>query len=337
MPLKQSIARTLPPSALLVARTVRWRLARARSEFLASIPSALDARLPERAPAFVVGAGRSGTTALGRALGCSPSLHYYFEPIDRWYAVNPATDYGGMFTASGQHCALSANDVDDAARVRFRRVFRSAFMGERQMLEKTPINAFRIPFLEALDPRARFVEIRRDGVDVVRSIIQISRKSDYQVAGRERANRWWGPRDCKWRSMMQDVRAVEIEPEYLVPEAEFATRAAIEWIASLKFVDRASERLGDRLLRIDYSDLVAHPAATLERIAAFLQVHSGSWIRQASSELEATRRRQLLPLVLPGPIARRLNTWNERLGFAGRAVEGAHLVGFTTECQTTSD
>ncbi len=337
MTIKQSITGSLPPVALFAVRTARWQIAKARSNMLASIPCALDGHLSDLPPAFVIGCGRSGTTALGRALGTSPSLHYFFEPIDRWHAVSSVTDYGEFFTPGVSRCSLAAADVDERLRVRFRRVFRSALVDGRQMLEKTPINAMRIPFLEAIDPRTKYVEIRRDGVDVVRSIIQISRMNDFRVAGRGTANRWWGPRDCKWKSLSHDVRAFGIESDYLVPAAEYSTRAAIEWIASLKAVERASADLGDRLLRIDYRDLTERPRRTLERIAAFLGVASGDWIDRASGDLRLSTRRNGLPLVLPGAIANRLNSWNERMGFTGRAIEGPHLAGFTTECQTTTD
>jgi hypothetical protein len=334
---RTSLVDILPSGAVTAARTVRWSVAKSRSELLATLPCALDDRAPERAPAFVIGSGRSGTTALGRALGASPELKYFFEPVDRWFAISPATDYGGMFSAKSGRCALGSVDVDDAVRRRFRRVFRSALVDGRQMVEKTPINAFRIGFLDAIDPRTKYIEIRRDGVDVVRSILQLSRKSDYNVLGRGRANRWWGPNDCKWNSLASHVGTLDIEPEYLVPEAEFATRGAIEWIASVKAVERASERLGDRLHRVKYSDLVARPEPTLEQIAAFVGVAPGDWIKRAAEDLRSTNRRIALPLVLPGAIARRMNTWNERLGFSGRALEGPHLSGFTSECQTTSD
>jgi hypothetical protein len=337
MSIRSSITDFVPLPALTAARTVRWRAARARSEFLASLPCELDAKPSDRAPAFIVGSGRSGTTALGRALAYSPRLTYYFEPVDRWFAVSPATDYGGLFDSRAGHCVLKADEVDDAVRVRFRRVFRHALADDGQMLEKTPINAFRIGFLEAIDPRTKYVEIRRDGADVVRSIVQLSRRNDYNVLGRARSNRWWGADDCKWRSLSHEVGDLEIEPEFLVPEAEFATRAAIEWIASLKSVERAATQLGDRLYRVNHCDLVSRPEETLAGIAAFLGVAEGEWMRHAGESLRISTRRTRMPLVLPGAIARRLNTWNERLGFPGRAIEGPHLSGFTTECQTTSD
>lgn len=337
MPLRETVVNMLPAPALTAARTLRWRAARARSEMLATMPSELDERVSTRAPAFIIGAGRSGTTALGAALSYSPALKYYFEPVDRWFAVTPATDYFGLYNVGGGRCVLSAADVDEGLRRRFRRVFRSALAGDLQLLEKTPINALRVDFLDAIDSRAKFIEIRRDGTDVVRSITQLSRKNDYQLVGRMRSNRWWGPSDCKWRAMSSELRELEIEPEYLVPDAEFATRAAIEWIASIKAVERAAARLGPRLHRVNHSDLLARPEETLAGIAAFLGVPEGSWLARAAEHVRGAHRRMRFPVVLPGPLARRLNTWNERLGFSGRALEGPHLSGFTTECQTTSD
>ena len=337
MSIHSSVAGVLPTPALALARTVRWRAARARSELLATLPSELDARPSGRAPAYIVGSGRSGTTALGRALAHSPRLHYYFEPVDRWFAISPATDYVGLFDGRDGRCVMRAPDADEATRVRFRRVFRGALANDGQLLEKTPINAFRIEFLDAIDPRTKYIEIRRDGVDVVRSIVQLSRRNDYSMFGRIHSNRWWGADDCKWRSLSREINHLEIEPEFLVPGAEFATRAAIEWIASLKSVERAAAKLGDRLYRVNHADLVARPEETIAGIAGFLGIPEGDWIIRAGESLRVTKRRVRMPLVLPGAIARRLNTWNERLGFAGRAIEGPHLSGFTTECQTTSD
>ena len=335
MSIRSSITDLFPIPALTAARTVRWRAAKARSEFLASLPSSLDSKPSTRPPAFIVGAGRSGTTALGRALSFAPRVDYFFEPVDRWFAISPDTDYGGMFDASAGRCLLGASDANESVRRRFRRVFRHALLNDVQMLEKTPINAFRIDFLEAIDDRTKYVEIRRDGADVVRSIVQLSRRNDYSVLGRAHANRWWGVHDCKWKTLSRDLGDFDLEPEFLVPQAEFATRAAIEWIASLKSVERAADRLGDRLYRVNHNDLVSRPEETLAGIAAFLGVPEGDWMMKAADSVRVSTRRSRIPLVLPGAIARRLNTWNERLGFAGRAIEGPHLSGFTTECQTT--
>jgi hypothetical protein len=336
MSIRSTVVQNLPSPLLTSVRTARWTLARVRSEALAHLPSELDHGRSVVPPTFIIGSGRSGTTVLGDVLARCPELSYFFEPVDRWFAVSESTDYGGVFNPRAGRCLLDGTLVDDQLRTRFRRVFRTALVDGGRMLEKTPINAFRIGFLDAIDPRTRYIEIRRDGADVVRSILQLSRRNDYNLLGRGESNRWWGQGDCKWRSLARDLVDFELEPEYLVPEAEFATRAAIEWISSLKAVERQAQRLGDRLLRVDYSDLIQDAESTVERIAGFLGVKQGPWIRSAANELSFPTRRYVLPLVLPGPIARRFNRWNERIGCSGRAIEGPHISGFTADGFTTS-
>jgi hypothetical protein len=324
MPLKRASIALLPGSAVTVMRSMRWTAARARSGLLTAIPSRLDARDGLRGPAYILGSGRSGTTALGRALGFAPGIRYLFEPVDRWYSVLPETDYSGVFDPSRSRCVLRADSVDDALRRRFRRVFRSALAGDRQFLEKTPINAFRIGFLDAIDPRARYIEIRRDGTEVIQSILDRSARHDYRLIGRNFLNDWWGVDDCKWRALSEDLAKspeFEIEPEFLTPDADFAVRAAVEWIASIEAVDRAAAMLDARLHRVAHGDLSARPEETLAGVARFLGVREGDWIRDAAALLRRFKHASPKPLVLPRALARRLNRWNEQLGFPGRAID----------------
>ena len=328
MPLKRAARTLLPAPAVTALRTVRLSVAKARSGLLAAIPSELDAQGSHhgglQVPNFLIGSGRSGTTALGKALGLAPDVCYLFEPVDRWYSVLPETDYVGIFDASRARCTLGADAVDDAVRRRFRRVFRSALSGDRRFLEKTPINALRIGFLEAIDPRSRYIEIRRDGTEVVRSIVDRSRRNDYRLWGRRLSNNWWGASDCKWRALSNELAGIPdlaIEPELLAPDADFFTRAAIEWIASIEAVERAATELGARLHRVTYGELTTRPEETLAGIAAFLGVREGPWLRDAAESLRRGEPARREPVLLPPTLAQRLNIWNERLGFSGRAIE----------------
>ena len=68
-------------------------------------------------------------------------------------------------SSGSYHCFLDGNSVTDSTRRRFDRLFVSRT--DHILVEKSPINALRIGFLEALTPEARFIHIVRDGVDVV--------------------------------------------------------------------------------------------------------------------------------------------------------------------------
>src|ERR1700728_2369929 len=76
--------------------------------------------------------------------------------------------------------------------------------GASLMLEKTPFNACRIGYLDALSPGCKFIHLVRDGVDVVRSIDRLSRDRTYQILGRRDMNRWWGRGGCKWTALSTD-------------------------------------------------------------------------------------------------------------------------------------
>lgn len=111
---------------------------------------------------FVVGAPRSGTTLLGDMLACHPRIRQWYEPYFVWdrHFRNAAHDERGAADATPpvkryirSHCA------------RFRR--RS---GADLIVDKSPRNSLRIPFIQAVFPRARIIHILRDGRDVTLSI-----------------------------------------------------------------------------------------------------------------------------------------------------------------------
>jgi hypothetical protein len=110
-------------------------------------------------PIIILGAARSGTTLLGDILSQHPAIAYWVEPRYIWRYRNP--------TANTDRRAV------DEATPEVKRYIRSKFAsfvascpGSRFM-EKTPSNCFRVPFIHAVFPGARFVHLIRDGRDVV--------------------------------------------------------------------------------------------------------------------------------------------------------------------------
>lgn len=114
--------------------------------------------------AFVVGAPRSGTTILGDVLGRHPEIASWHEPYFIWeYRLSRADDD-----------RRDASDANDAVKRFVRRefeYFRSA-SGKAVVLEKTPTNAFKIEFIRAIFPDAKWIHLYRDGRDVVSSLKQ---------------------------------------------------------------------------------------------------------------------------------------------------------------------
>lgn len=112
--------------------------------------------------AFIVGSGRSGTTLLGDILDLHPLICCWYEPyfiIDRYFRNTP----------NDCRAAKEAND-------KVKRYIISAFDHYRDrrkcqtVIDKSPRNSLKLPFLLEIFPKARFVHIVRDGRDVTLSI-----------------------------------------------------------------------------------------------------------------------------------------------------------------------
>ncbi|MGD8398273.1 MAG: sulfotransferase [Anaerolineae bacterium] len=181
-----------------------------------------------------------------------------------------------------------------------------------RLLEKTPENCLRLPFLLALFPDTRVIYLTRDARSNVNSLIEGWRQPHlfpgYQVPvplaipGYTR-DRWAFTLIPGWRSLT--ARRLE----------EVCAR---QWIACNEAVlaHRASSSGAVPYLTVRYEDLVADPAPVLAQIAAFIDVDfEGSLARHAAQlprinvvsapEQEKWRRQnpeaiaRIVPLVAP--------------------------------------
>ncbi len=100
------------------------------------------------APIFIIGCGRSGTSLLGEIFAAHRMVGYVYEPYDLWAAIHPATDFLRLYSNSEHHCLLDARWATSPAKRRFQRLMSPppGFI----LVEKSPVNALRIGFLEAI-------------------------------------------------------------------------------------------------------------------------------------------------------------------------------------------
>lgn len=111
---------------------------------------------------MIVGPPRSGTTLLGNLLGLHPQISTIIEPYYIW----------DRHFREAPHDQFSENDaslpVIRQIRGSFGRYLRAT--GTDFVIDKSPRNSLKIPFIRAVFPEARFIIIRRDPRDTILSV-----------------------------------------------------------------------------------------------------------------------------------------------------------------------
>jgi hypothetical protein len=235
-------------------------------------------------PVFILGCGRSGTTIFGTALSKHKSIAYLNEPRHLWFAAYLETDIWTARAAKRQgKLALTAEDADQQKSDKLRRLFRfETILANRPLLvEKLPINSFRLSFINEIFPDARFIHIHRNAVEVARSI------------------------------------ANQCESGLWFASHEYFQMGLLEWRLSTEAIVKFLHGLPDeRYFEVSYEQFLQTPVSLLEQVFAFLEIgydadaeefvrheihrRSGKITESAVSEQETRIAGQLLPLSMDG-------------------------------------
>jgi hypothetical protein len=246
----------LPDLAIRTVRTeVNGRRALGRrldvrpGRLLASVVPGLER------PIFLVGAARSGTTFLGDALGALPEVSYHHEPV----ATKAAARYVHERRWSERRCRAFYRMV-------YRWLMRIELDGGRRFAEKTPWNAFLLPFLARTFPELQVIHIIRDGRDVAASHIRKPwLRADSATSGRREPGGYlYGPW-AQWWVPDAERAAFETGPDVL--------RMSMAWRLFTEAALRDGPALGaERYLELRYESLVAAPSLEAERVLDFLGI-----------------------------------------------------------------
>jgi hypothetical protein len=264
------------------ARLLRWTAKTRRRRLTAgllvrSLAPLLPRRQPPRAPVFVIGAPRSGTTMLFGLLDRSPHLaslgvesHLLWDmyhPIERSGWISHAVDAQGV--KGGERRAL-AWTIDRVT-------------GGTRYLDKFPRNCLRVPYLNALYPDAVFVYIRRDGRAAVSSLISAWRTpgrfgagtalpTPISIAGYSGTN-WKFLVPPGWREYTTGHTLAEV--------------CAFQWVsANAAVLDARAAIDPARWIDLSYEDLVASAPARVAEVLERLQLPPDG-VMEWASELPA--------------------------------------------------
>jgi hypothetical protein len=113
-------------------------------------------------PIFLIGNYRSGTTITQKLIGLHPSVVTWYEPKTLWQSADPAR----------RHDEFVASDATE----KVTRYVRGQFLkyqqrhGNRQIMENTPSNVLRVPFVYEIFPEATYLYITRNPFSYISSM-----------------------------------------------------------------------------------------------------------------------------------------------------------------------
>ncbi|MCS6799770.1 MAG: sulfotransferase [Myxococcota bacterium] len=262
------------------------------------------------APTFLIGCGRSGTTILGELFGSHPDVVYLNEPRYLWRAVDPRTDvWSPNPHRRGARLRMDENDADPIRCARYRRVFwyRARLSGRRRLLEKTPVNVFRLRLIRHVFPKAHYLVIHRHPLDVARSMA--------------RQPGWFSSHGAfRWCQLRELALADGFEADWLDGVQTDLERGIVEWTLAIGAIERdRPDGESGRVVTVRYEDLLRDSRGHLERLARHMGLEPNPrWSSQASARL-------LAPKPGAGP-------WPSR--WHPRTLERMHRLGYAPDGST---
>ncbi|MEZ4869905.1 MAG: sulfotransferase [Caldilineaceae bacterium] len=227
-------------------------------------------------PIILLGNTRSGTTIVQKVMGVHPDVAQWYEPRTLWLCADPGRSHDEF------------DECDATARVK--QYIRKQFLkfqqqhGNRIVMEKTPANILKIPYVRAIFPEATFLFIVRNPFSFISSVemkwqrpvthVGIRRRLQstpvtqlHYYAGRlirdqiykrvlgRKYLQVWGPR---YKGIEQDLK-----------REEMLTVIARQWALGSRKAERDLAQFEEgRVLRLRYEDFVVDPIPDLERICA---------------------------------------------------------------------
>ncbi|MCR4267613.1 sulfotransferase [Nitratireductor sp. ZSWI3] len=225
-------------------------------------------------PIFLIGNYRSGTTITQKLIGLHPDIVTWYEPRTLWRYADPAR----------RHDEFDESDATEAVARYIRRRFLSFQMqgGNRRIMENTPSNVLRVPFVHRIFPEATYMFIVRNPFSCISSIELKWRKSKTwkglvrSLSDAPTMQLPYYAREFLANMIVRKVRRTAYVPSYgpryegIDQDLEHCDKlqiAARQWAFGNRKARRDLARLGaGSVLTIRYEDLMEDTEAVLLRI-----------------------------------------------------------------------
>lgn len=235
--------------------------------------------LPKRKvdrPIFIVGTGRSGTTILGILLSMHRDVGFLNEPKAMWHVIYRHEDVIGSYSRERGNYRLNSSDVDEQIRDDAHNLFGGYLTATRstRLVDKYPELLFRVDFVRAIFPDAKFIFLTRNGWDTCASIEKWSMRLGKQKNGE--IHDWWGVNGRKWQLLVEELVKPDEYFADMLKDIEGITRhedmAALEWVVTMREGLKREIEMPSGYLRVRYEDLVDNPRNALSDILEFAEL-----------------------------------------------------------------
>ena len=224
-------------------------------------------------PVFLIGCGRSGTTILGHSIGSHPQIAYLNERLDIWNKAYPEFDiWSGKIDRPVLVATKGNHQKEKTQKLSYELHVEQAVSQSALVLEKTPINNFRLPFLKAAFPGARFIYLHRNGLEVARSIERLSSQGG-----------WYGKNgQSKW-TVLKNL--IEVNTTFKADDLSFFEKALLEWRFSMEYSEQFFDQLDpSHYFALSYASFIDNPAHQLKYIFRFLGLEANDDVIEKAAE-----------------------------------------------------
>ena len=235
-------------------------------------------------PIFILGTGRSGTTILGIVLSMHREVGYLNEPKAMWHLIHPHEDIIGNYSQAEAKYRLTAEDATNEMRQRAAQMFGAYLKATRskRLVDKYPELIFRVDFVRAIFPDARFIFLVRNGWDTCHSIATWSKRLGVHI--NDEKHDWWGVNDRKWRLLVEQLVKTDSVFSQTADEIKkfdrHLDRAAVEWILTMREGLHLMQTSPDDIHLVRFEDLTSQPDETLLTLCDFCELPTDATFRE---------------------------------------------------------
>jgi hypothetical protein len=293
-------------------------------------------------PIILFGNYRSGTSLVQNMIALHPEIVKWYEPRTMWLYADPGR----------RHDEFDENDATEnvVSYVRQRFLNFQRQNGNRRVMEKTPANILKIPYVNAIFPEAIILYIVRTPFSFISSSElkwqrTISRKGLIRRIRETPTSQilyYTGKlfRDYFGKYVLKNKYVSLYGPRYKgieddLKRLDILTVIARQWSRCSKKAEMDLAELGnDRVLRLRYEDIVADPVTYMEKICAHCGLEMTPEMARAAKEMADPNRQDKWRRFDPESLGRLLPEIEAEMSRHGYSVPSPIMDTMDTDIET---